>query len=33
MKERAEAIGADFGLESKPGFGTKITVSLETLEG
>ncbi len=32
MKERAEAIGAIFGLESRPGFGTQILVSLNTQE-
>ncbi len=29
MKERAEAIGADFSVESTPGHGTKVTVSLK----
>ena len=32
MKERAEAIGAEFSLESSPGYGTHVRVSLEPQE-
>jgi signal transduction histidine kinase len=29
MRERAEAIGAEFSLDSQPGAGTRVTVRLE----
>jgi signal transduction histidine kinase len=32
MRERAEAIGAEFSLESRPGDGTTVTVRLKTKE-
>jgi signal transduction histidine kinase len=32
MRERAEAIGAEFRLDSQPGQGTKVTVRLRTQE-
>ncbi len=30
MRERAESLGGDFSIESKPGQGTKVSVTLPT---
>jgi signal transduction histidine kinase len=32
MRERADAIGAEFLVESRPGAGTRVTVRLQTQE-